>query len=457
MITPAEIRELSGVFGLRPEVVEKDYVLGWLLAGIYQHPELARSWVFKGGTCLKKCYFETYRFSEDLDFTISEPAHLDNGFLMRVFADISRWVYEASGVEIPAEQLRFEVYENYRKKPAGEGRVYYRGPVAPGGALPKIKLDLTGDELLATAPASRPVAHPYSDVPAGGIHANCYAFDEIFGEKIRALGERARPRDLYDVINLFRNGEFHPSASTVKNILRRKCDFKNVPVTALDRLQAFKEELFTDWSTMLGHQLPALPPVESFWDALPEFFAWLEQPETTPLAPPPGIEGEGETIHMPTASLEGVRDYRHSLELIRFCGANRLCVEIDYQGKARQIEPYSLRRAKTGNILLHAIQSDDNGHRSFKIHEIRSARATQVTFIPRYTIELTPSGYQPIPPTERPAAVRAGWNLRPVHVYQCTRCGREFRHATRDSKLRAHKNEAGYDCSGRTGRWIGQE
>ncbi|HEY0410225.1 MAG TPA: nucleotidyl transferase AbiEii/AbiGii toxin family protein [Candidatus Dormibacteraeota bacterium] len=24
----------------------------------------------KGGTCLRKCYYETYRFSEDLDFTL---------------------------------------------------------------------------------------------------------------------------------------------------------------------------------------------------------------------------------------------------------------------------------------------------------------------------------------------------------------------------------------------------
>jgi predicted nucleotidyltransferase component of viral defense system len=30
------------------------------------------SWVFKGGACLKKCYFETYRFSEDLDFSLRD-------------------------------------------------------------------------------------------------------------------------------------------------------------------------------------------------------------------------------------------------------------------------------------------------------------------------------------------------------------------------------------------------
>jgi predicted nucleotidyltransferase component of viral defense system len=53
-------------FGLDPNIVEKDYVLGWLLAGIANNASLKSKWVFKGGPCLKKCYFETYRFSEDL-------------------------------------------------------------------------------------------------------------------------------------------------------------------------------------------------------------------------------------------------------------------------------------------------------------------------------------------------------------------------------------------------------
>jgi Nucleotidyl transferase AbiEii toxin, Type IV TA system len=54
-------------------VVEKDHVLGWLLAGIYSRAEFTENWVFKGGTCLKKCFFETDRFSEDLDVTLREP------------------------------------------------------------------------------------------------------------------------------------------------------------------------------------------------------------------------------------------------------------------------------------------------------------------------------------------------------------------------------------------------
>lgn len=54
MIDRSEIMEFSREFGLRANIVEKDYVLGWVLAGIFNHPDIGTSWVFKGGTCLKK-------------------------------------------------------------------------------------------------------------------------------------------------------------------------------------------------------------------------------------------------------------------------------------------------------------------------------------------------------------------------------------------------------------------
>jgi hypothetical protein len=73
VIDKREIIDSATALGLNPHVVEKDYVLGWLLWGIHNHDALRESWVFKGGTCLKKCFFETYRFSEDLDFTLTDP------------------------------------------------------------------------------------------------------------------------------------------------------------------------------------------------------------------------------------------------------------------------------------------------------------------------------------------------------------------------------------------------
>jgi predicted nucleotidyltransferase component of viral defense system len=58
--------------GVPWEVLERDYLLSWILAGIGRVPELRGALIFKGGTALKKCYFGDYRFSEDLDFSAIE-------------------------------------------------------------------------------------------------------------------------------------------------------------------------------------------------------------------------------------------------------------------------------------------------------------------------------------------------------------------------------------------------
>ncbi len=79
-----EILAITRQTSRTPHIVEKDYVLGWMLAGIYGHEGLTESWIFKGGTCLKKCFFETYRFSEELDFTLRESQYLDTNFLKAV-------------------------------------------------------------------------------------------------------------------------------------------------------------------------------------------------------------------------------------------------------------------------------------------------------------------------------------------------------------------------------------
>ena len=72
MIRDAEIRRVAGAAGVEPRIVELDYALGWALRGIAGNEYLSGRLVFKGGTCLRKCYFPDYRFSEALDFTATE-------------------------------------------------------------------------------------------------------------------------------------------------------------------------------------------------------------------------------------------------------------------------------------------------------------------------------------------------------------------------------------------------
>lgn len=48
-------------------------MLGHFISAIFSIPECKENLIFKGGTCLRKCYFSNYRFSEDLDFTCTNP------------------------------------------------------------------------------------------------------------------------------------------------------------------------------------------------------------------------------------------------------------------------------------------------------------------------------------------------------------------------------------------------
>ena len=57
--------------------IEKEYILGLVLSCLYRHPVIQKTWIFKGGTCLKKVYLADYRFSEDLDFSLKEEASTD--------------------------------------------------------------------------------------------------------------------------------------------------------------------------------------------------------------------------------------------------------------------------------------------------------------------------------------------------------------------------------------------
>jgi predicted nucleotidyltransferase component of viral defense system len=261
VIDAQDIIELAGELSLDPSVVEKDYVLGWLLAGIAQHPELGRRWVFKGGTCLKKVFFETYRFSEDLDFTLLAEDHVDEEFLRRTLREVAEWVYREAGIEVPVAQIRAQVFQNPRGHPAAEARIYYRGPLRPRGSLPRIKLDLTADERVVLDAVDLPISHPFGDQPADGISVHCYAYAEVLAEKIRALGDRARPRDLYDVVNLYRREDALEAAGNVREIPAEKCAFKGIPVPTLAPSNRPATSLWRTGSTCWITSCPRFPPL----------------------------------------------------------------------------------------------------------------------------------------------------------------------------------------------------
>jgi hypothetical protein len=212
--------------------------------------------------------------------------------------------------------------------------------------------------------------------------------------------------------------------------------------------------------------------VESFWDALPEFFAWLGGTFTPMAVGAYPLAAGDQVLRGPAGAIRIPGRITSAIEVIRFAGANRLCVELDYidqQGRRnfRTIEPYSLRQTQAGDIVLHAVKADMQEHRSYRVDRIKGASVTNRTFMPRYAVELTPTGPLIVPETTSRTGAASGSALRrghtpragrrtvavsgPVHVYRCPVCGKRFEHKTQNPAIRAHKNRSGWDCAGRSG------
>ena len=390
MIPREEILALRGAWSLRGDVIEKDYMLGWALAAIAAASELSGTWVFKGGTCLRKCFYETYRFSEDLDFTVINGGPETPEDLLPIFVQIRDWLPDHSGLEIVVDSTSFRRRRNRRGHPTTQGRVAYRGPLNPP-SLPKIKFDLTSDEVFVGPAVRRPILHPYSDRDELEGEVLSYSIVELLAEKTRALAERCRPRDLYDVVNIRRHPELLGDPAPVLAVLDQKCAHVGIPIPNADTIKGsgFREELDQEWANMLAHQLPHLPDVAEFWMELDSVFDWLSGEPITVLDRAPAGAGIDLTWELPQA----MTVWRHGtpLELIRFAGANRLRVEIDYQATdgrrgPRVVEPYSFRRTQDGYLLLYVV--NDRGQlRSYRVDRIAGLRVLDHSFTPRYYVE----------------------------------------------------------------------
>jgi len=83
MILQKEITSVSTLKNVVKSTIDKDWALGHFLDSIFTVQEIREKLIFKGGTCLRKCYIPDYRFSEDLDFTSNDKdfrqtrSHLD--------------------------------------------------------------------------------------------------------------------------------------------------------------------------------------------------------------------------------------------------------------------------------------------------------------------------------------------------------------------------------------------
>jgi len=157
------------------QIAEKDYVLALVLQLINQS-QLGKKLVFKGGTALHHCYLEQRRFSEDLDFSsVQQPISFE----------------EVQQVLTSVDYLTIKKYYQSTATMKIE-RLLYTGPIGFANSL-KVDIDILQNVLL-----------PVQEVvykTAWGIEFTVRVMDirEICAEKVRAMSDRARYRDFFDV------------------------------------------------------------------------------------------------------------------------------------------------------------------------------------------------------------------------------------------------------------------
>lgn len=464
MIDKDEITQKSEEFEIHTSDVQRDYVFGWILAGIYTASGLKDYLILKGGNCLRKAYFENTRYSNDLDFTTSTP--LSEDFLRTELNKVCDFAQEVSGVIFDKERNNIRNKRGIDPdKQAYEIRLYFKDFYGTEGKFTiKITLDITQFDRIYLPVQNRFIIHPYSDYKDCKAEIKCLKLEEILASKLKCLLQRRHSADLYDYIFwiFFDTGIEVKRAEIVTTLLK---------ITIFERSPGFLKGLFLNlplqllkglWQKYLvcpkGAIIQFETAIESFVKHIGELFADFPV-------------GTGHRAFFPS-------EFRN---IILDAGANMTMLEIVYNGVKRMVEPYSLvyKQRKDGVAREYFYVYDTTGGRnsgpsikSFVNTNIQELKPTTRKFEPRYEVELSKSGepaknsYFGKPFSDRGSSLRSSIGGRrktrrirktftttfgPTYIYECIACGKTFRRKKQTSKLNKHKDKYGNQCFGRTG------
>ncbi len=259
MIKPAEIQKKARAVGVRDQQIEKDYILSWILQGIALHNKLSKIIVFKGGTVLEKVYFEDYRFSEDLDFTLLDES-ISNQQIFDYFNETFEYVREEAN--IPLEIMEKNEHTDARL-PDGQGGINfyisYIGPLGGMSTNKRVKVDISRSEKLQFTPINKSIFLTYTDQEKHRLL--CYSLEEILVEKMRSVMQRMQARDFYDIWYLTEVHGLEPDF--YQNEFIAKCENKDIdPSDFFTKLEQRLPQYKARWQKSMKDQIKGLPEFE---------------------------------------------------------------------------------------------------------------------------------------------------------------------------------------------------
>lgn len=266
------LQQIQKIKRVNWEVIELDYTLSWVLAAVGKEHEISENLIFKGGTCLKKCYFgSNYRYSQDLDFTTKDPSISDqklDEYVTRIITLATQLTGEFNNrIDFVSEPYREKQTHKFNQK------CYILRAQLPwhGRPLTKIKLEISRDEKIVTIPNKASILHEYGEVLPQQIFT--YTLEEIMAEKYRAILQnqerlkerqwiRSRVRDFYDLWCILTKFDHVLKKDNFPEIFKEKCSIKNIKFDSTKQFfgeQNYLSKIQKDWGEFLALLVTELP------------------------------------------------------------------------------------------------------------------------------------------------------------------------------------------------------
>jgi predicted nucleotidyltransferase component of viral defense system len=458
MIEKSEIDAKADELGVHAANVQRDYVFGWLLAGLAQaENRLMPSLILKGGNCFRKAYFEHARYSNDLDF--STQSELDRGALLEGLRQACAYAGAKSGVTFLVDESRISersLADDEAK--IYDARVYFKSFYGEEDVRIRVDLDVKEFDRLFLPVQSRRLIHAYSDEALCQADIRCVKLEELLASKLKALLQRQHSPDLYDFVHaVFFQKTLNISRREVLTTFLKQTIYEPQPLIARNLLLELPFQTIRGlWSEYLVCPKVSIFSFDNaeawFKTIIGEIFTVVERPVAFA-----GFPGRGGLTYFPSQSRADIMESARLHQLLRFM----------YDGLERVIEPYALlfKRRKDGVAReylygwdLRGGRSGEIGIKSYIADKVHAVTILNETFNPRFPIELTKSsGYFARPFSSgstgtfssRRASSRAGFGME--YTVECPYCNKRFKRTKYDTKLNEHKDRYGNRCYGRTG------
>ena len=182
MITSADLANWRrGVPWSTDEQVEQDLILSRLIVEIANHPLLGAELVFRGGTCFHKLWLgQPWRYSEDLDYVRRSTGGIGN------LLDALREVADGIGFD----RVQTTIGQHPKAK--------FDSTFVNGGRL-RIKVEMNTFERSPARPTTTRLLSVDSPWFTGRAEVATFTLEELIATKIRALFQRKKGRDLFDL------------------------------------------------------------------------------------------------------------------------------------------------------------------------------------------------------------------------------------------------------------------